>query len=166
MNKEDYLHPLTHCTLCEHRCGVNRLEGETGICRMTLPVVASATLHPAPPESYTVFMAGCNYKCLNWQNWTIAQLPDNGYQPRGFISTKELAIEMHYSARLPCSQADGGGQNFLLRRRAQHSSALYRTGHRRSSQAVARSEGEFRHQRVSDKRQFRKGAEIHYLHHL
>jgi pyruvate formate lyase activating enzyme len=32
---------------------------------MILPVVASATLHPAPPESYTVFTAGCNYKCLN-----------------------------------------------------------------------------------------------------
>jgi uncharacterized Fe-S radical SAM superfamily protein PflX len=77
-DQEDYLHPLTHCTLCEHRCAVNRLEGETGICRMALPVVASATLHPAPPESYTVFMAGCNYKCLNCQNWTIAQLPDNG----------------------------------------------------------------------------------------
>jgi pyruvate formate lyase activating enzyme len=91
MSLQDYLQPLTHCTLCEHRCGVNRLEGETGICRMTLPAVASATLHPAPPESYTVFMAGCNYKCLNCQNWTIAQLPDNGYLARGFIPAKELA---------------------------------------------------------------------------
>ena len=64
MNQEDYLQPLIHCTLCEHRCGVNRLEGQTGICRMTLPAVASATLHPAPPESYTIFMAGCNYKYI------------------------------------------------------------------------------------------------------
>jgi uncharacterized Fe-S radical SAM superfamily protein PflX len=39
---------LKNCTLCEHRCGVNRLKGETGICRMTLPQAASATLHPAP----------------------------------------------------------------------------------------------------------------------
>jgi uncharacterized Fe-S radical SAM superfamily protein PflX len=40
---------LKNCTLCEHRCGVNRLVGESGVCRMTLPQVASATLHPAPP---------------------------------------------------------------------------------------------------------------------
>lgn len=77
--------------LCEHRCGVDRLAGQTGVCRMTLPAVASATLHPAPPESYTVFMAGCNYKCLNWPNWSIAQLPDNGYPPGQFIPARELA---------------------------------------------------------------------------
>ncbi len=93
MEKKDYLQPLARCTLCEHHCAVNRLEGQTGVCRMTIPVVASATLHPAPPESYTVFTAGCNYKCLNCQNWTIAQLPDNGHQPRGFISAKALALE-------------------------------------------------------------------------
>jgi pyruvate formate lyase activating enzyme len=55
ISNEEYLQPLSHCTLCEHRCGVNRLEGQTGICRMTMPGVASATLHPAPPESYTIF---------------------------------------------------------------------------------------------------------------
>jgi pyruvate formate lyase activating enzyme len=113
MNQEDYLHPLVHCTLCEHRCGVNRLEGETGICRMTLPVVASATLHPAPPESYTVFMAGCNYKCLNCQNWTIAQLPDNGYQPRGFISAKELAKECVAQLDSPAAKLMGADRIFF-----------------------------------------------------
>ena len=113
MNQEDYLQPLTHCTLCEHRCGVNRLEGETGICRMTVPVVASATLHPAPPESYTVFMAGCNYKCLNCQNWTIAQLPDNGYQPRGFISAKELAKECVAQLYSPAAKLMGADRIFF-----------------------------------------------------
>ena len=58
---------------------------------MTMPIAASATLHPAPPESYTVFMAGCNFKCLNCQNWTISQYPDNGYDQRGYIDPKELA---------------------------------------------------------------------------
>ena len=52
MHKPDFLQELDACELCEHR----------------LPTVASAALHPAPPESYTVFMAGCNYKCLNCQN--------------------------------------------------------------------------------------------------
>jgi len=88
-----FLRDLESCELCEHRCGVNRLKGETGICRMTTPSVASATLHPAPPESYTVFMAGCNFKCLNCQNWTISQYPDNGSGQRGYEDPEALAKE-------------------------------------------------------------------------
>ena len=93
MNPLGDLRSLHCCTLCEHRCGVDRLAGQTGVCRMALPAVASATLHPAPPESYTIFMAGCNFKCLNCQNWTIAQRPDNGYPPGRFVPAKALAKE-------------------------------------------------------------------------
>lgn len=93
MTELDFLNDLKKCELCEHRCRVNRLEGETGICRVTLPTVASASLHPAPPQSYTVFMAGCNFKCLNCQNWTISQYPDNGLSQRGYEDPKELAQE-------------------------------------------------------------------------
>ena len=93
METSDFLSELSHCELCEHHCKVNRLNGETGVCKATLPVVASATLHPAPPESYTVFMAGCNYKCLHCQNWTISQYPDNGIQQRGYIDPQALAEE-------------------------------------------------------------------------
>jgi pyruvate formate lyase activating enzyme len=60
---------------------------------MGLPEVASTQLHPAPPESYTVFMAGCNYKCVGCQNWTISQYPDNGVSIRGYIEAAELASE-------------------------------------------------------------------------
>jgi pyruvate formate lyase activating enzyme len=98
MNKCDatdlaFLRDLERCELCEHRCGVNRLKGGAGVCRVTLPCVASATLHPAPPESYTVFMAGCNFKCLNCQNWTISQYPDSGYGQRGYEDPEALAEE-------------------------------------------------------------------------
>jgi Pyruvate-formate lyase-activating enzyme len=93
MSEKDFLKDLEKCTLCEHRCGVNRLKGEKGVCRITMPVVASATLHSAPPESYTVFMAGCNYKCLNCQNWKISQYPDNGSMQRGYVDPGELARE-------------------------------------------------------------------------
>jgi pyruvate formate lyase activating enzyme len=110
---DEYLRPLAHCTLCEHRCGVNRLEGQTGICRMTLPAVASATLHPAPPESYTVFMAGCNYKCLNCQNCTIAQVPDNGYQPMGSVSAGELAVECVDRLAAPTADRMGADRIFF-----------------------------------------------------
>jgi pyruvate formate lyase activating enzyme len=54
--------------------------------------VASCTLHPAPPQSYTVFLAGCNFKCLNCQNWTISQYP-TPYSIRGFIPPEGLARE-------------------------------------------------------------------------
>lgn len=90
---ESVLAELECCTLCAHRCGVNRLAGETGVCRMTTPVVASATLHPAPPSSYTVFLAGCNFKCLSCQNWSISCYPDVDVRVRGFVEPEELAAE-------------------------------------------------------------------------
>jgi pyruvate formate lyase activating enzyme len=93
MGDQDFLKDFEKCELCEHRCQANRLEGQTGICKVTLPVVASATLHPAPPESYTVFMAGCNFKCLHCQNWTISQYPDNKCKQSGYVEPAELAEE-------------------------------------------------------------------------
>ena len=93
MSQPYLLEDLRSCELCEHRCRVNRLDGQTGVCSMTTPAIASATLHPAPPESYTVFMAGCNFKCLNCQNWTISQYPKNGYAQRGYEDSNELAEE-------------------------------------------------------------------------
>jgi pyruvate formate lyase activating enzyme len=93
MKETDFLKDLTKCKLCEHKCEVNRLKGQAGVCRVTIPAIASATLHPAPPESYTVFMAGCNYKCLNCQNWTISQYPDNGFGQRGYENPGDLAKE-------------------------------------------------------------------------
>jgi pyruvate formate lyase activating enzyme len=70
---------------------VNRLAGELGVCRVGLPTVASRNLHPAPPESYTIFMAGCNFKCLNCQNWTISQFPDNQMPVEGTVDPDHLA---------------------------------------------------------------------------
>lgn len=88
-----YEKDLKECLLCEHKCGIDRLAGEMGVCRVTGPVVASRALHPAPPESYTVFMAGCNMKCLNCQNWSISQYPDNKAPVEGHIEPEVLAAE-------------------------------------------------------------------------
>lgn len=82
----DYMRELSSCELCEHRCRVNRLAGEQGVCCMTLPEIASRALHPAPPQSYTVFTAGCNFKCLNCQNWSISQYPDNRTPVDGYVA--------------------------------------------------------------------------------
>jgi pyruvate formate lyase activating enzyme len=84
---------LKECTLCEHRCGVDRVAGELGVCHMAGPIVASRTLHPAPPESYTIFVAGCNFKCVGCQNWTISQFPDNRMAVEGYVDPKSLAQE-------------------------------------------------------------------------
>ena len=100
-----WLDELRSCTLCEHRCEVDRIAGEVGVCRVTLPVVASAQLHPAPPSSYTVFTAGCNFKCLNCQNWTISCYPDLGAGIRGFVEPGRLAHECVEALASPGARA-------------------------------------------------------------
>lgn len=73
-----YLEPdLSKCKLCEWQCGVDRLDGEKGLCGITLPEVASSQLHPAPPASYDAFMTGCSFRCLFCQNWLISTYPAN-----------------------------------------------------------------------------------------
>ncbi len=89
----DYLGELENCTLCEWRCGVNRLARERGVCRIGIPEIASAILHPAPPRSYTIFLAGCNFRCLNCQNWEIAHYPDTHEPVRGFVDPGNIAEE-------------------------------------------------------------------------
>jgi pyruvate formate lyase activating enzyme len=104
---------LENCELCEHRCRVNRLKGETGVCRMTTPLVASAQLHPAPPGSYTVFLSGCNYKCLNCQNWSTSQYPDNAMPPGGYVEPVELAEECITQLYSPFGKLMGADRIFF-----------------------------------------------------
>ncbi|MFO7792467.1 MAG: hypothetical protein R6W73_05730, partial [Candidatus Saliniplasma sp.] len=87
----EYLSDLKDCNLCEWRCGVNRLKGEFGVCEIGIPIVASTTLHPAPPKSFTIFMEGCNFRCLNCQNWNIAHRKST--DKSNFIEPGKLAVE-------------------------------------------------------------------------
>jgi putative pyruvate formate lyase activating enzyme len=76
---------LSHCELCPHRCGVNRLEGDAGssrgVCRMgRLPKLSSWNLHrwEEPPisgsrGSGTLFFSGCTGRCRFCQNYPISQ---------------------------------------------------------------------------------------------
>ncbi len=90
---EKFLSELENCELCEWKCGVNRLEGELGVCMLEEPKIASTTLHPAPPQSFTVFMTGCNFRCLNCQNWDIAHLPEGKTRMRSYVKPEKLAKE-------------------------------------------------------------------------
>lgn len=83
---------LSSCWFCERRCGVNRREGEKGFCGVgAIPRVASEFMHmgeeaPLVP-SYTIFFAGCTFKCQFCQNWDISQDPNSGAE----VTSRELA---------------------------------------------------------------------------
>jgi putative pyruvate formate lyase activating enzyme len=88
---------LAACDLCPHDCGVNRLQGERGICGAGAhPAIASANVHNGeePPisgshGSGTIFLTGCSLKCRFCQNFPISQM-GNGET----ITTKVLAGRM------------------------------------------------------------------------
>jgi putative pyruvate formate lyase activating enzyme len=75
---------LRSCVLCERRCLSDRTRGETGFCRVRKPRIASEFIHMGEEAelvpSYTVFFAGCNFKCVFCQNADISQNPDNGVE--------------------------------------------------------------------------------------
>ncbi|MHA2295179.1 MAG: radical SAM protein [Candidatus Hodarchaeales archaeon] len=67
-----------NCEFCERKCGANRAKGETGKCGVgEYPAVSSAFLHwgeeaPLVPSG-TIFFAGCTFKCVFCQNYSISQ---------------------------------------------------------------------------------------------
>lgn len=73
---------LTHCKLCPHECGVNRIKNEHGFCRSGKnPAVSSFGPHfgEEPPlvgnhGSGTIFFTNCNLKCCFCQNYDISHL--------------------------------------------------------------------------------------------
>ena len=74
---------LKSCNFCEHRCGVNRWEGELGHCRCgPFSPIASKFIHmyeePELVPSFTIFFSGCNGGCIFCQNWDIANESDVG----------------------------------------------------------------------------------------
>ena len=91
---------LVHCECCPRKCGVNRLEGKTGFCRIGARAqIAHAGLHHGeePPisgtrGSGTIFFAGCNLRCVFCQNYQISQ----EFQPSQTqtLTADELANEM------------------------------------------------------------------------
>lgn len=70
------------CSLCPRRCGVNRLQGETGKCRTaTRAEVSSYGPHFGEERplvgrhgSGTIFFTHCNLRCVFCQNYSISQL--------------------------------------------------------------------------------------------
>ena len=88
------------CEGCPRRCRVNRLAGEVGFCRVDAGIpVAHVGLHfgEEPPisgvrGSGTIFLAGCNLRCVFCQNSQISQETPPARFRR--LASAELAVEM------------------------------------------------------------------------
>jgi len=88
------------CRCCPRECGVNRLTGEVGFCRIGagIPVAHIGLHHGEEPPisgsrgSGTIFFAGCNLRCVFCQNYQISQ----EFEQIGIrtVSPRELATEM------------------------------------------------------------------------
>ncbi|MBN1508138.1 MAG: radical SAM protein [Sedimentisphaerales bacterium] len=95
-----FVDQLTHCECCPRRCGVNRLEGKTGFCRIASAAqISYAGLHfgEEPPisgtrGSGTIFFAGCNLRCVFCQNYQISQ--EFQASEMKTLTTEALADEM------------------------------------------------------------------------
>jgi putative pyruvate formate lyase activating enzyme len=96
---------LEDCRLCPRHCGVNRLAGETGVCRTAeRAVVFSAQPHfgeelPLVGDygSGTIFFSNCNLRCVFCQNWPIAH--EGRGQP---LDVEDLADVMLRLQRIGC----------------------------------------------------------------
>lgn len=72
---------MKECTLCPRECGVDRSQGQVGVCRSTDELmVARAALHfweepciSGEEGSGTVFFSGCSLGCVYCQNHNIAK---------------------------------------------------------------------------------------------
>ena len=99
MNKS-FTDQLSKCECCPRRCGVNRLKGKTGFCRVGSAIeISHAGLHfgEEPPisgtkGSGTIFFSGCNLRCVFCQNYQISQEFQQGRTRT--LTTDELASEM------------------------------------------------------------------------
>jgi len=99
MNKA-FIDRLTGCMCCPRQCGVNRLQGQVGFCRIPATIeISHAGLHfgEEPPisgtqGSGTIFFAGCNLRCVFCQNYQISQ--EFHRSNTITLTTDELAAEM------------------------------------------------------------------------
>ncbi len=96
---------LRNCTLCPRRCGVDRLDGQLGFCRVGEGAVVSSVGPHFGEEaplvgrngSGTIFFSGCNLGCLYCQNYDISHLV-NGQE----VSEGELAQQVLFLQGLGC----------------------------------------------------------------
>lgn len=91
---------LTYCTLCNRRCGVNRLKGERGFCGLDAEVyVYNKFIHlgmeRALIPAYTLVVGGCNLRCVFCSEkklWTNHANNYNLFELINGIQLKEMKL--------------------------------------------------------------------------
>jgi putative pyruvate formate lyase activating enzyme len=92
---------LTSCTVCPRNCRVDRANGELGYCGGgLLPKVASYGPHfgEEPPlvgrhGSGTIFLSGCNMRCVFCQNYEISRLSYGNEVTCGELASMMLSLQ-------------------------------------------------------------------------
>jgi putative pyruvate formate lyase activating enzyme len=120
--KAPFSEQLNRCECCPRTCGIDRLAGQTGFCRVPAGILlAHAGLHRGeePPisgtrGSGTIFFAGCNLRCAFCQNWQISQ--EFNFNPPRPLGTPP--VEGNFNNPLPWrggrnEVTDGVGYNVL-----------------------------------------------------
>ena len=103
--KKEAFKKLAKCTLCPRNCKVNRLEGETGVCKTGIKAwVSSYSPHfgeEAPLVGYhgsgTIFFTHCNLLCNFCQNYDISH-EGNGVE----VTNAQLATFMLQLQKIGC----------------------------------------------------------------
>jgi putative pyruvate formate lyase activating enzyme len=89
------------CHLCPRGCGINRLDGKTGICSSTARLKIAAH-HPHFGEerplvgsggSGTIFFSNCNLLCCFCQNWEINHRGDGRYVHHDDLADRMLSLQ-------------------------------------------------------------------------
>ncbi|WP_455367401.1 radical SAM protein [[Eubacterium] cellulosolvens] len=98
---------LSHCHLCERRCGINRLQGEKGFCGSGKELTLSSYFEhmgeePELVPSGTIFTMGCTLRCLHCQNYSISQWMERGEK----ISPETLGMIVDDLKKRKCRNAN------------------------------------------------------------
>ncbi len=93
---------LRNCSVCELRCGANRLAGERGVCGLTADsrvykqyVSLNEEREIAP--AWRVFLGGCNFRCPYCDEGPEAVLPEAGRLIEPLAWAAELAEAARYA---------------------------------------------------------------------
>ncbi len=101
---------LEECRLCPRRCGVNRLQGETGYCR-TGRRARVAGFHPHFGEeaplvgrggSGTIFFSSCSLLCVFCQNYDISHGNRGREAPAEELARMMLALQNQGCHNINC----------------------------------------------------------------
>lgn len=95
---------LKNCHFCEHRCGVNRIKGEIGLCGVgTQSYYASEFMHygeePELVPSHTIFFIGCNFSCIYCQNFDIASGIEKGLLVNSIKMAESISMKYKKGAK-------------------------------------------------------------------